>query len=275
MISLTMTMRVVRLVAMVGYRRTVKPGNKSMQPTGLHSACLSAWWRQADLSVSTNTHHTTLAFAHRPVLLDWAGVHSHRKVQTCSRNHVFLYIAFTRRASNVRSSHVCVRHERIEHDVPRDRKQSPRSTYLANFFFLDPSKVHQLPSIYTLFRSYRGLFSREIPRNPSSHFNRVLTHLFFLLMNDKYLNSLMMRSLSRGHFFLSYPQSGYTVGEISGNLIIFDRIYNSDCRVRKETEKSIKALQISSYSCFDKYDAIVCNKKKKRKIIFRSAQVYK
>lgn len=196
-----MTMRVVRLVAMVGYRRTVKPGNKSMQPTGLHSACLSAWWRQADLSVSTNTHHTTLAFAHRPVLLDWAGVHSHRKVQTCSRNHVFLYIAFTRRASNVRSSHVCVRHERIEHDVPRDRKQSPRSTYLANFFFLDPSKVHQLPSIYTLFRSYRGLFSREIPRNPSSHFNRVLTHLFFLLMNDKYLNSLMMRSLSRGHFF--------------------------------------------------------------------------
>lgn len=171
-----MTMRVVRLVAMAGYRRTVKPGNKSMQPTGLHSACLSAWWRQADLSVSTNTPYNSPL--HIGLSCSTGLVCTRRKVQTCSRNHVFLYIAFTRRASNVRSSHVCVRLERIEHDVPRDRKQSPRSTYLANFFFLDPSKVHQLPSIYTLFLSYRE-FSREIPRNPpSSHFNRFLTRLF-------------------------------------------------------------------------------------------------
>lgn len=143
MISLTMTMRVVRLVAMVGYRRTVKPGNKSMQPTGLHSACLSAWWRQADLSVSTNTPYSS------PLHIGLSCWLARRKVQTCSRNHVFLYIAFTRRASNVRSSHVCVRLERIEYDVPRDRKQSPLGLRIprTSFFSIQARSINYL--LYT------------------------------------------------------------------------------------------------------------------------------
>lgn len=147
MISLTMTMRVVRLVAMVGYRRTVKPGNKSMQPTGLHSACLSAWWRQADLSVSTNTPYSSPL--HIGLSCSTGLVCARRKVQTCSRNHVFLYIAFTRRASNVRSSHVCVRLERIEYDVPRDRKQSPLGLRIprTSFFSIQARSINYL--LYT------------------------------------------------------------------------------------------------------------------------------
>lgn len=91
-------MRVVRLVAMGDgwISRNSKPATRACNRPAF-TRLASAWWRQADLSVSTNTR---LAFAHRLALLDW--LHSlRRKVQTCSRNHVFLYISYVR-------SHVCV-----------------------------------------------------------------------------------------------------------------------------------------------------------------------
>lgn len=148
MTSLTVTMRGGSVGSDGWISKNSKPATRACNRPAF-TRLASAWWRQADLSVSTNTQ---LAFAHRLALLDW--LLARRKVQqTCSRNHVFLYMYIVYRPfSRVRASN----------DSSTMRRVIVPTSLYRQLLFLHLHKVHQLPPVCSPVSFIRELFFRQL-----------------------------------------------------------------------------------------------------------------